>query len=178
MPAVALSVPPTDKSDFMVKFLAVVIVPVILNALKVSVPVPAMVFDAPIRLTVPAVEVNVPFTVMSLAITKETAVLTVPYTIKLLNEMPVPLIVLPLPLIVKVPAAPASCENVPPPLVAKFPATVRLEDVAAVNPTPVIVRLLKSFRPVPLMDLFIPRSVTELVLPVKVPLFVQFPPMM
>jgi hypothetical protein len=175
VPADALSVPPTDRSDFIEKLFVVETDPETFKALNVIVPAPPMVFEAPLIVRVPPFPVKVPPTEILPATVKEVVVLTDPETVKLSNEMPEPVIVLPPPLIVTVPAPPVRCVNVPAPLDNRFPKTVRFVAAAAVIPAPVIVRLLKLLAPPPLRLLPEPPNVTVLVLPVKVPSLVQFP---
>src|ERR1051326_919776 len=86
-----------------------------------------------------------------------------------------PLIVLPLPLIVAVPAPPGRCVNDPAPVVERFPAIVRLVPDDTDNPAPLTTTLLKLLVPAPLIDLFEPLKLTVPAPPAKDPSFVQFP---
>ena len=62
MPAVAVKVPDTERSDLIEKFRAVVMSPRIFKPLKVSAPAPLIVLAAPVMVIVPAVAENVPVT--------------------------------------------------------------------------------------------------------------------
>jgi hypothetical protein len=71
---------------------------------------------------------------------------------------------------------PDECVNVPAPVVDKFPPTDSDVEPDAVTPAPDTARLLKLFAPLPVSAAFTPLNVTVLLLPEKVPPFVQFPP--
>ena len=177
VPAVAVNVPSTDRSDLIEKLEAVEIPPRIFKALKLIVPAPLMVLAGPVMVMVPPVAEKLPVTLKFPATVIELVVAIAPETVRWLKVKPGPLIVLDAPLIVTVPDPPERWVKVPEPLVARFPETERLIPVEAVTPAPVKVRLLKLFTPPLLITAPVPLKVTELVLPVKVPLLVQFPPM-
>ena len=150
-----------------------VIVPVTLSTAQMIIPAPDKVLEAPLIWMVPALAIKLPLTDKLPVRLKEIAVVTVPLTVKLSSEMPVPLMVVPLPLIVKMP--PDAWLKEPEPVVARLPVNVtaaleKLTDDAAT------VRLLKFSAPVPLMRAPEPVKITVLVLPVNVPLLTQLPP--
>jgi hypothetical protein len=107
------------------------------------------------------------------AIAKELPELIEPEAVKSLNAIPDPEIDFAAPLMVAVPGP--GWENVPEPLVEKFPDIEMFDPEAHPIPAPAIERLLKLLEPDPLMLLPTPVSVTVLVAPVKVPLLIQFP---
>ena len=102
------------------------------------------------------------------------AVLTDPLTVRLFNEMPDPLIVLPVPLITSV--EPAPWLNEPEPVVARLPVSEIVFEEKT-TPEAETVRLLKFCTPVPFTTVLAPARMIVLVLPVNVPLFTQLPPM-
>jgi hypothetical protein len=106
VPAVAVSEPPTERSDVIEKLLLVEIVPGTFKALTVIVPAPLIVFEVPDIVIVPEVADNEPFTVKFPAIVYELVVPIEPERVRLLKDIPVPLIVFDAPLIVTVPAPP------------------------------------------------------------------------
>ncbi len=125
---------------------------------------------------VPAVEEKEPLTARLPAMASELAVVSEPETVRWLKLMPVPLMFLPAPLNVPVPAPPARCVKVPAPLVEKFPATFNATFAPAVIPAPAIIKSLKLLAPAPVVDATAPLIVTEPAVPVKAPLLVQLPP--
>ena len=140
VPAVAVSDPPTETFDEREKLLVVEIVPGTLSELKVIVPAPLIVLDAPVSEIVLFFEMNIPLTVRLPATVNEVFPVSVPVTVRLLNEIPLPLMVLDTPLMDTVPVLPVMCVNVPLPLVEKFSATTRFVAAAAVIPDPVTVK--------------------------------------
>lgn len=176
VPALAVSEPSTDISEVMEKLTDVETLPVIFNPLNVIEPVPLIVFELPLIVIVPAeAEKDVPLTAKFPVIDRELPVLMDPEAVRLLNDIPVPVMLFDVPLIVTVPEPPEVCVNVPAPLVEKSPAIVRFVDDAVVTPWPVITRSPKLFVPEPLMLAFSPVIVRDPE-PEKDPSLVQFPP--
>ena len=89
--------------------------------------------------------------------------------------MPDPVIVFPVPVINKVP--PAAWLKEPDPVVARFPDNI-MSPAAKFIREPATVRLLKFWAPGPLTEAPDPEKTTVDVLPLKVPLFTQFPPIL
>ena len=133
VPAVSVKEPvsATVKLDDNEILLAVDIVPVMFKALKAIVPLPEIVFEVPLMVTVLLLAVKVPFTVKFPEIVSALLRVTDPLTLRLHNFNPLPDIVFAAPVIVSVP--PALCVNTPDPEVARLPATL-----IAVDPEPVI----------------------------------------
>ena len=123
---------------------------------------------------IPAVEVKLPLTVKLPVRLTAVAVITEPLIVRLSGEIPDPVIVALPPLIVSVP--PEAWLKEPDPVVARLPVKV-MALLEKVIPGAATVRLLKFSIPVPLMEAPDPVKVMVLVLPLKVPLFVQLPPM-
>src|ERR1051326_3876627 len=142
VPAVAVNVPGTNKSDLRLKSLVVEIAPDTFSALKTMLPAPPIVFPDPLSVMAPPLAVIDPLTCRLPAIASELVVLMDPVTVRLLKAMPLPLIVLLAPPSVTVPKPPDKWVKVPAPVVAKLPLTLSEVVAAAVTPTPVMVRLL------------------------------------
>ena len=119
VPADAEKLPFTVRLDEMEKLALAVTDPAIKSELKLLVPAPVIVFAAPVMVIVPVVEVKLPLTDKLPVRTREIAVLTVPDIVKLSNEIPEPLMVLPVPVIDKVP--PEAWVNEPDDMVARLP---------------------------------------------------------
>ena len=140
VPADADNVPVTVSAEETEKSASAVMEPVTSNAANNFVPVPDIVFEAPLMVMFPVLAVKLPLTDKLPLISRELVVLTVPLTVRLSNIIPVPLIVLPLPVISNVP--PETKVNEPDKIVARLPVTVNglagkpMEEAA-------IVRLLK-----------------------------------
>ena len=174
VPEVAEKVPLTTTLVETEKSASVVIDPVTDNWAKLLVPAPEIVFVVPLMLIIPALADRLPLTNKLPEITKEADVVTEPLTLKLSIEMPVPLIVLPVPVINNVP--PEACTKEPDDMVARLPDRVTLLFEKVINDA-AMVRLLKFCTPVPLIFLPGPLKVMVPVLPLKIPLFTQLPPM-
>ena len=140
VPADADRLPLIVRADEMEKLASVVIEPVTDSTAKLFVPAPTMIFEAPARVTVPALALKLPLTDKLPERLKEVAVLTEPLTVRLSSEIPEPLMVVLEPVIDNVP--PDAWVNEPTPVVARFPvnAMALLEKVTA---EPATVRLLK-----------------------------------
>lgn len=140
VPADADKLPLTVRADAMEKFASVLTAPVTDNVAKPLVPAPTMVLETPVMAIVPALALRLPLTDKLPARLKDVAVLTEPVTIRLSNEIPEPLMVVPAPVIDNVP--PDAWLNEPDPVVARLPVRVMLllDKVTAEAAT---VRLLK-----------------------------------
>ena len=175
VPADADRLPLTVRADATEKLASVVTEPVTDSIAKPLVPAPTMVLEAPLMVMVPALELRLPLTDKLPARLKDAAVLTEPVTVRLSNEIPDPLMVVPAPVIDDVP--PDAWLNEPDPVVARLPVKemVLLEKLTADAAT---VRLLKFWVPDPLTVAPAPVKVTVPVFPLKVPLLTQLPPML
>jgi hypothetical protein len=140
VPADAVILPAIFIPDVIEKSTAVVIVPVTDNRLKLFIPAPDIVFDVPLMVTAPALAVKLPLTDKLPVRVKDIAVVTVPLTVRLSNEIPEPLIVFPDPVIVSVP--PEAWLNEPEPVVARLPVNPILPFKKLISED-AIVRLLK-----------------------------------
>ena len=140
VPADADNVPVTVSAEETEKSASAVMEPVTSNAANNFVPVPDIVFEAPLMVMFPVLAVKLPLTDKLPVNSKEAAVLTVPLTVRLSNIIPVPLIVLPLPVISNVP--PETKVNEPDKTVARLPVTV-IELAGKLMEEAAIVRLLK-----------------------------------
>jgi hypothetical protein len=140
VPADADKLPLTVMLDDMEKLALLVIDPVIYSCPNPIVPAPDMVFEVPLMVMVLVPAVKLPLTERLLLIFKEIKVVTIPLIVRFPNEMPVPLIVVPEPLITSVP--PEAWINEPDPLVARLPVNVMLLE-EKVMPEAATVRLLK-----------------------------------
>ena len=103
VPAEAEKLPLTLRPDVIVKFTSVVTDPVMARIPKLFVPAPDIVLDAPLIVSVPALAVSVPDTDKFPVSVNEVVVLTDPLTVRLSSDIPEPLMVVPLPVIVNVP---------------------------------------------------------------------------
>lgn len=119
VPAVARKLPFTERPDDMEKTASVVTEPVTDNTLKVLLPVPDIVFEVPLMVITPALAVKFPLTDKLPVRAKVEAVLTEPLTVRLSNEIPAPLILVPEPVIENVP--PEAWLNEPAPVVSRLP---------------------------------------------------------
>lgn len=119
VPADAVKLPLTERLEAIVKLAVVVMMPETEREAKFIVPAPDMVFDVPIITIGPALAMKLPLTVKLPVSTIDDVVVTVPLIVKLFGTIETPLIVVPVPDIVKVP--PDACVNDPEPVVAKFP---------------------------------------------------------
>ena len=175
VPADADRLPLTVRADATEKLASVVTEPVTDSVAKPLVPAPTMVLETPLMVMVPALALRLPLTDKLLARLKDVAVLTEPVTIRLSNEIPEPLMVVPEPVINNVP--PDAWLKEPDPVVARLPVKemVLLERLTADAAT---VRLLKVWVPDPLTAAPAPVKVTVPVFPLKVPLLTQLPPML
>jgi len=173
VPAEAVKLPLTLRAVPMERLTAVVIAPVIFKDEKVIVPAPLMVLLAPLMVMVPAVLLKVPVTDRLPVMVSELVLLSVPDTVRLSKVSPVPLMVLEVPERVVVP--PEEWVKDPGPVVVILPAIFRLVVPAAVILEALKVRSLKLLAPDPLIDDPPATNVIMLVLPVKVPLFIQLP---
>ena len=173
VPAVPLKVPLTISDDAIEKLAVLVTAPLTTRPAKLTEPAPLIVFVVPLIVIDPAVPLKVPLTERLPVRKKDVVVLTVPVTVRLSIEIPVPLIVVAVPVIVKVP--PLACENEPVFVVSRLPDKLidALEKVTSGAET---VRLLKFCVPLPLTEDPAPVNITVPVLPLKVPLFFQLPP--
>jgi len=124
VPVEAVKLPFTERPEEIVKEALVVIEPVTDSVAKLMVPVPVIVLEAPLMVMLPAVAAKLPLTNKLPLRLNEVAVLTVPLIARLSSEMPRPLIVVPAPVIDKVP--PDAWLNEPGPVVARFPVKVML----------------------------------------------------
>ena len=97
VPAVADKLPLTARAEETEKLALVVTEPGMDNVLKLMVPVPDIVFEAPIIAKIVAPEVKLPLTVKLPMMAKADEVLTVPLIVRLSGEIPEPLIVVPVP---------------------------------------------------------------------------------
>lgn len=132
-----------------------------------------MVLEVPVILIVPAEAVKVPVADKSPLKAIEAVVVRDPEDIvRLSSKISVPVIAFEAPVIVTVP--PGAWVNVPAPEVSKSPL-ILIALLVAVIPNPLIVKLLKLLVPLPLIAAPEPARTTVLVLPVKVPLFIQLP---
>lgn len=140
VPADADRLPLTVRADEMEKLASVVTEPVTDNTEKALLPVPTMVFPAPLIVMVPVLALRLPLTARLPARLKDAAVLTEPLTLRLSIAIPEPLMLVAEPVIENVP--PAAWLNEPVPVVARLPVKemVLLEKVTAEAAT---VRLLK-----------------------------------
>ena len=140
VPALALNVPLTTNEDAMAKLTELTIAPLMDKPAKLKDPAPLIVLEAPLIVTEPAVPVKVPATERLPVSTKDEVELTVPFTVRLSIDIPDPLMVEPVPVMVKVP--PLACEKEPVLLVSKLPdkVTDAFENVITGAET---VRLLK-----------------------------------
>lgn len=175
VPAVADKLPLTERLEEIVKLAVEVMVPAIESMPKLMVPAPEIVFEVPLMVVAPVVVVKLPLTDKLPVITTASVVLTVPLIVRLSGEIPVPLMVLPVPVIRTVP--PESWLKDPEPIVVRFPVKLILPSEKLINEA-AIVRLLKFWVPDPLTVLPGPVNVMVPVLPLNVPLFTQFPPML
>lgn len=173
VPAVAVRVPLTLRLDVIEKLAEVVIDPVTDKINRLIVPAPEIDLVVPLMVSVPPLEEKLPPTMRLPVILRGVVVVTVPLTLRLSSEMPVPLMVVPVPLIIKVP--PDAWVKAPDPEVARFPVKV-IELLEIVMEEAAIVRLLKFWVPVPPMELPVPVKISVLVFPVNVPLLIQLPP--
>ena len=121
VPADADRLPLTVRSDETEKSALALTDPKIKSEPKLLVPAPVIVFAAPLMVMVPVVDVKLPITDKLPVRASEIAVLTVPVIdiVKLSNEIPAPLMVLPVPVIVNVP--PEAWMNEPDDMVARLP---------------------------------------------------------
>lgn len=174
VPPVAENVPLTTRLLVIVELTAVVTDPVINRLPKVFVPVPEIVVDEPLIVRTAPV-VKLPVTERFPVSVSDAAVLTEPVIERFSSIKPGPLILAPAPVITTVP--PAACSMEPAPLVERLPDTLITE---AGRPTDgaVIFRLLKFCIPAPLIVLPGPVKLVVLLLPLKVPLFIQLPPIL
>ena len=140
VPAVALNVPLTINEEAMAKLTEPVIAPLMAKPAKFKDPAPLIVLVAPLIVTEPAVPVKVPATERLPVSTKDEVVLTVPFTLRLSIDIPDPLMVEPVPVMVKVP--PLACEKEPVLLVSKLPDKV-IDAFENVTEGAETVRLLK-----------------------------------
>ena len=93
------------------------------------VPAPEIVFAVPVMLMFPADAAMLPETQKFPVMENVLEVVTDPVIVRLFNVKLVPLMVLLAPLIVMVPLL---CVNIPEPVVARFPATVMVAEVAVI----------------------------------------------
>ena len=140
VPAEADKLPLIVRLDEIDQFTVVVTDPVIKSEPKLLVPAPVIVFEMPLMLKVPVLDVKLPLIDKLPVRFKEAVVLTVPLTVRLSNEIPVPLMVLPVPVITKVP--PEAWLNEPDDEVERLPATLMLL-LAKTTKEAATVRLLK-----------------------------------
>ena len=173
IPAVAVKVPLTSNKLEMEKLEVVVMLPISCNELKAFVPAPLIVLPAPFIIIVPVVADNEPVPVRLLVIVKLASVETDPFTVRSLKIIFAPEIDLVAPVIVIIP--PDRCVNCPEPLVDRLPDTFNKVLVAAVIPEERKLISLKLCVPFPLMVVVGPLKLTVLVVPVKIPLFIQLP---
>ena len=174
VPAVAVKLPLTFSAEVMVKLLAVVIPPLACKILRLMVPAPVMAPVALLIVSGPPDVVKEPLTDRLPVRVSEAAVDTEPLTLRLFRDMPVPLIVVPVPVIVRV--FPELWLKEPEPVVARLPdmviaALVKRTEAAAT------VRLLKFCEPGPPTVDPAPAKTMVPVLPLKTPLSVQLPSM-
>ena len=170
VPAVAEKLPPTESADAIEKLTLVVIEPTTDSAAKLMVPAPEMVFEVPLIVIVPVLAAKLPVTDRFPVRFRDRAVLAEPVTVRLSNEIPEPLIVVPAPVIDSVP--PEAWLNEPDPVVARLPVNVTLP-LEKVTAEAAIVRLLKFCAPAPLTAAPEPEKVIVPVLPLNVPLLTQ-----
>src|SRR6266566_2390143 len=136
VPPVAVKLPETEKSDLMEKLTEVEMAPRTFKPLKMIEPLPLTVLAGPVMVIVPAVADNAPETLRFPPIVREAAVEIEPAMVRWLKVMPIPLITLLAPFMVRAPGPPARWVKVPTPLVVRFPATARLVLADAVIPVP------------------------------------------
>ena len=107
VPAVAVKEPPTERSEVRVKLVELVTLPVTLRLLIVIVPEPELliVLEAPLMVIVPAVAESepVPDALRLPDTVTDVVVLVDPVRLRLLNEIPLPMMLFDTPLIVVVP---------------------------------------------------------------------------
>lgn len=137
------------------------------------VPAPEIVLVVPPMVIVPALAIKLPATLRFPVRIIDEAVVTVPVMLRLSGEMSVPLIVVPVPLMVKVP--PEACVKDPAPVVAKFPVKLKPSAEKATIAAAML-RLLKFCVPAPLTVDPAPVKTTVPVFPLKTPAFAQFAP--
>lgn len=103
VPADADKLPLTIKPDEIEKLTSVVTEPATDNTLKLLVPAPEMVFELPLIVILPALDVKLPLTERLPVRLKEVEELTDPLMVRLSNTIPEPLMVLLVPVINIVP---------------------------------------------------------------------------
>lgn len=103
VPAVADKLPLTERLDEIVKLAVDAIVPVTESIPKLIVPAPEIVFEVPLMVIAPELVVKLPLTDKFPVMTNASVVLTVPLIVRLSGEIPVPLMVLPVPVMKTVP---------------------------------------------------------------------------
>src|SRR6185503_13936157 len=175
VPAEADKLPLMVSVDPMEKLASVVMEPVIDSTAKFLVPAPTINFETPLMVMVPALALKLPLTEKLPVTIKDVIVLTEPLMFTLSSEIPEPLMVLPAPVINSVP--PAAWVNEPEPVVARLPLK-KMPALERVTAEAAIARLLKFCAPDPLTAAPEPVNVIVLVLPLKVPLLNQLPPML
>ena len=173
VPFVAVSEPAHVRLFESEKLAAAVMLPGVLNANRFTVPPPVKFLFVPVSVRVFVVAVKLPLTVKSPEAVRELVVVMTPGTVRLEKVMPVPLMVLFVPVKVTAPTPPGAWMNVLEPTVLKLPAMFSDASASLVMPTLLMTRLLKLFRPEPIMRALVPFITNVLALPLNVPRFVQ-----
>ncbi|MNR05918.1 hypothetical protein D3C85_1219690 [compost metagenome] len=131
-----------------------------------------MLFVVPLKVINPAVPVKLPLTERLPVMMIDDAVVTVPVMFRLSGEISTPLMVVPVPVMDKVP--PEAWVKEPEPVVARLPLKLR-PSAEKLTIDAATVRLLKFCVPAPLTVVPAPVNTTVPVFPLKTPALAQFP---